>query len=60
MQELCWCTDQTFRVLQEALCEALYNLHANMTLQVMEWSRSIDSANVTDLNLVFPGFLTFL
>ena len=38
--------DQTFRVLQEALCEAHCKLHAKMTLQAV--GGSSDSTNVTE------------
>ena len=51
-----------YRVLLEALCEALCSLHAKMTLQAMEGSS--DSANVTESRVpsflqVFRGFPRF-
>ena len=59
---LCCCMDQAFRVLQEALCEALCSLHAEMTLQAMEGSS--DSAIMTESRVarflpVSPVFTRF-
>ena len=49
--------DQTFRVLQEALCEALCSLHAKMTLQAMVGSSdSATESRVLRFSQVFLGF----
>ena len=50
--------DQTFRVLQKALCEVLCSSHAKMTLQAIEGSS--DSVYVTEFRFlrfsqVLPG-----